>query len=1030
MYLELDSLYNESRANAFSAGKKKYYDNAVSNITTAKSDGKFIIMGNVSGLVSYESKIVFDEMGGLYDYSCSCDSFNLSDGPCKHIVALALSFEEKNPSVTEFKEEKKTDSVALSLISEYGKKKQRKIMSDDDIKAEITPYLSIDPCVSLRFSIGRKKHYNVKDVAELVSNVKSCGYKRYGVDLDLIHIPNNFTPETNRLLDFLCAMMKEKADYGVSPLRYKDEMRLMTGDVDDFFEMYFNKQVMMAKDLPLTVCEEPIPVKLSVKNVEGGFEICVKGAKLKFISGKKYDYVCCFSKIHRITHAFSDTVKDFYDAIELKNKLFVSSADMTLFYNSVISSLSQFMEIETDSDLTAFEAEPLTCKIFVDAEGDEVKCSLQSSYGDVRFDLLSESFNGDVVRDWESENNVRGLLVKYFPDYPYLTLCNESDIFEFISKGIKELFAYCEVFIMDTMKKLSVRRPPKIRVGIRLSENLLNLNVDADGYTQEEVASIINAYREKKRYVRLGGGFVDLNDDSIKVLSEILENARAEGESFTMPAYYAPYVNDELKHGYFDLERDSSFKKLVRSLASIENEDIKCPESLEAVMRNYQKTGYRWLKLLKDNHFGGILADDMGLGKSLQIIALMQEQNSKSIVVCPTTLMLNWESEISKFAPSLKVLTVMGSYDERVKMIKTASNYDVVITSYDLIRRDVDLYENSFDYAIADEAQFIKNHETKNAIAVKKLKATHRFALTGTPIENHLGELWSIFDFVMPMYLGDYSTFKEKYEIGIIRKDADVIEKFKRVTRPFILRRIKSEVLKELPAKIETVIPTKFDDEQKKLYDANLASIKMTIANENGFNNVVVLSMLTKLRQICCDPSLVYPEYTGASAKVEACMQLVKTAVEGGHKILLFSQFTSMLDILRKRLSEEGVSYYSLRGETPKTERVKLVNRFNTDDTKVFLISLKAGGTGLNLTGADVVIHFDPWWNESVMNQATDRAYRIGQDKAVQVYKLIVKDTLEEKIMELQEKKSALSSLVVGKENGLKEIMQLLSNQE
>lgn len=1029
MYLELDSLYNESRANAFSAGKKKYYDNAVSNITTAKSDGKFFVMGKVSGTVDHESKIVFDEMGGLYDYSCSCDSFNLSDGPCKHIVALALSFEEKNPNVTEIKEEKKTDSVALSLISEYGKKKQRKKMRDDYVRAEVVPYLSIEPCVSLRFTIGRKKHYNVKDIAELVSNVKSNGYKRYGVDLDLIHVPNNFTDESNRLLDFVSALFKEKADYGVSCIRYKDELRLMSGDIDDFFELYFNKQVMMSKELPVTVCEDAIPVKLSVKSVEGGFEVCVLGSKLKFISGKKYDYVHCFSKIHRITHAFCDTVKDFYDAIELKKKLFITTADMTLFYNSVISSLSQYMEIETDSDLTIFEAEPLNCKIFVDADGDEVRCSLQSSYGDVKFDLLSESFNGDVVRDWESENNLRGLLVKYFPDYPSLILYNESDIFEFVSKGIKELFAYCEVFIVDTMKKIAIKRPPKIRVGIRLSENLLNLNVDAEGYSKEEVSSIINAYREKKRYVRLGGGFVDLNDDSIRVLSEILENASVENGDYTMPSYYAPYVNDELKHGYFVLERDSSFKNLVKSMASIENEDIKCPENLEKVMRNYQKTGYRWLKLLKNNHFGGILADDMGLGKSLQIIALMQEENCKSIVVCPTTLMLNWEREIHKFAPTLKVLTVMGSYDERVKTIKRASDYDVVITSYDLIRRDVELYENSFDYAIADEAQFIKNHETKNAIAVKKLKATHRFALTGTPIENHLGELWSIFDFVMPMYLGDYATFKANYEIGIIRKDADVIEKFKRVTRPFILRRIKSEVLKELPAKIETVIPTKFDDEQKKLYNANLASIKMAVSNEQGFNNVIVLSMLTKLRQICCDPSLVYPDYLGSSAKLEACMQLIKSAVEGNHKILLFSQFTSMLDILRKRFSEEGISYYTLRGETPKTERVKMVNRFNNDDTQVFLISLKAGGTGLNLTGADVVIHYDPWWNESVMNQATDRAYRIGQDKVVQVYKLIVKDTLEEKIMELQEKKAALSSLVVGKENGIKEIMQILANE-
>ena len=401
----------------------------------------------------------------------------------------------------------------------------------------------------------------------------------------------------------------------------------------------------------------------------------------------------------------------------------------------------------------------------------------------------------------------------------------------------------------------------------------------------------------------------------------------------------------------------------------MENADIDVPESLKLVMRNYQKTGYRWLKMLKDNNFGGILADDMGLGKSLQMIALLLEEKSTAIIVCPTTLMLNWAGEIKKFAPSLKAVTVMGTQEERKEIIRNITDADVVITSYDLIRRDWELYKDiEFDYAVADEAQFIKNPETKNAVAVKKIRAKHRFALTGTPIENNLGELWSIFDFIMPMYLKNYNSFKDKYESDIVHGDRAATERLKRIVRPFILRRLKADVLKELPAKTESVINSPLEGEQKDVYAANLALVRDSMRVTPDISRVVVLSMLTKLRQICCDPSLVYPDYKGNSAKLEACMELIETATEGGHKILLFSQFTSMLDIIRRRLMEKGISFYVLKGDTPKTERLKLVNKFNENDTKVFLISLKAGGTGINLTGADVVIHYDPWWNLSLIH--------------------------------------------------------------
>lgn len=1032
MFFDFDTLYNETQGDAFASGKKKFYDDKVKSVTTAQADGKFDVYAEVAGDKLYSCKITFDEQGGLYDYNCDCDEFRLESGPCKHIVAAALSFEERNPQMRfEGHGRKKTDGGALTLISEYSKKKRRSFMTGDGVKTELVPYLELNDGVSLRFTLGSKKQYILKDISDFVSCVSSGGYRRYGVDLEFYHAIQNFTESSRKLIKFVSDCYREKVSMSGAYMRYKDELRLTYGDIDEFFALYEGTLVHYGKtDLVLV---EPFtsvfPVKLIVNKDGDGFSVSLSADGYRFIEGRDYAYVLLGNRIYRISKELDEGIRPFFDTLALKKKLFVSATDMSPFYNSVICGLNKYLEVDAgDIDLSVYEAAPFVCKIYINGVGDEVHLDVRSSYDDHEFDLFADVVGGDFVRDWDTENSLRGTLAKYFRRYPDLTLDDEEDIYIFLSEGVKELFNYAEVFITDSMKKLKIKPSPRIHIGVRLTSDLLNLDATAEGYTPEEIAKILQAYREKKRYIRLGGGFVGLEDGSLEALSDILEVAKVTDEGFTLPRYYAPYVGNELKRGFFSLSRDSAFKSLIKSLESVENADIEVPESLSNIMRNYQKTGFRWLKMLKENGFGGILADDMGLGKSLQVIALLMDERCRAIIVCPTTLMLNWVGEIEKFAPSLKTLTVMGSQEERRELIARSGEYDVIITSYDLIRRDGELYKDmTFDYAIADEAQFIKNPETKNAVAVKRINAKRRFALTGTPVENNLGELWSIFDFIMPSYLGSYASFRDKYEADVVRGDGGAAERLKRIVKPFILRRLKSEVLKELPPKTESVISTPMTERQRALYDADLSLIKGSMKKTPDMSRVVVLSMLTKLRQICCDPSLVYADYDGGSAKREACLELIESAVEGGHKILLFSQFTSMLDIIRRELMERGISNYLLKGDTPKQERLRLVNKFNENDVKVFLISLKAGGTGINLTGADVVIHYDPWWNESVMNQATDRAYRMGQNKSVQVYKLVATDSVEEKIMQLQERKSALSSLVVGKENGIKEILKLFS---
>lgn len=447
---------------------------------------------------------------------------------------------------------------------------------------------------------------------------------------------------------------------------------------------------------------------------------------------------------------------------------------------------------------------------------------------------------------------------------------------------------------------------------------------------------------------------------------------------------------------------------------------------MNAELRPYQKFGFRWLMTLGAMGFGGILADDMGLGKTVQAIAYLVavkenyegDTHRHSLIICPASLVYNWESEIHRFAPGLTVETVVGGAGSRKEKIRK-SRADILLTSYDLLKRDVEAYQEAlFDTVFIDEAQNIKNHGTQTAKAVKALGCARRFALTGTPIENSLSELWSIFDFLMPGFLGGYKHFKEKYEQPVAaRQDEVAAERLRRMIRPFILRRLKKEVLKELPDKLEEVVYSRMETAQREIYEARvqrlLDSLSKQSQEEYRVGKLQILAELTHLRQLCCDPSLVYENYNGGAAKVDTCVELVNNAVEAGNKVLLFSQFTSMLDIIRRRLDEEGIGYYILTGSTSKEKRNELVKSFNGDRPPVFLISLKAGGTGLNLTAASIVIHFDPWWNQAAQNQATDRAHRIGQQQVVTVYKLIMKDTLEEKILEMQERKAGLSEEIM-----------------
>ncbi len=649
---------------------------------------------------------------------------------------------------------------------------------------------------------------------------------------------------------------------------------------------------------------------------------------------------------------------------------------------------------------------------------------------------------GETKEKWKAfEEDIRDILYSVF-DGPctsrgeWTVLKDDDSEYEFLNSGLSELMEEGEVHVSDEIRKIVIRKMSPVRSSIDIDEkddSVLNLSLDLGDLTIEELELVLLSYRNRKKYHRLKNGdfisFRGINLDSVTSLfldSGIPLKEFVNGKMH-LPLYRALYLDQILKdQNGVTYEGGQRFRRLIKEFKTINESDYEVPLPLDPVMRSYQKDGYRWMRVLYEHGFGGILADEMGLGKTVQALSLilsLKEEGKKAgtLIVTPASLVYNWKAECSRFTPSLSASTVTGTQKDREKTIREHDRWDILITSYDLLKRDIALYEDTvFDLEIIDEAQFIKNHATAAAKAVRAVKSTHRLALTGTPIENRLLELWSIFEYLMPGFLFREEAFRKSIANPIERNgDTAASERLKKLTGPFILRRLKSDVLKDLPEKIEETRVTPLEGEQKKLYLAEVAKTKGMLKDEGQLNEnrIEILAELMRIREICCDPSLIFKDYKGGSAKREAVMDLITSALDGGHKILLFSQFTSMLEILETDLKEKEIAYFKITGNTPKARRLELVDSFNSGDTPLFLISLKAGGTGLNLTAADVVIHYDPWWNFAVQNQATDRAHRIGQTKKVTVYRMIAEGTIEEKIVKLQESKKNLADEIVSTDN-------------
>lgn len=708
-------------------------------------------------------------------------------------------------------------------------------------------------------------------------------------------------------------------------------------------------------------------------------------------------------------------------------------------YNKLTSLLSGISSnINISEEVKAFAANYIKPEFHIYEMEDNIYCDIKLIYGNEKINILKDHKGKSIIiRDYKKESKILMELEKYRfikRNERLLFIGGDEELFNILSKSENNLHCLGNVTFGKGLKHMRIYDSTAIEASLQDMDGYYDFSYGIKDIENRELNSMLTSFKENNRFYKTeNNNFLDFEDEGVKNFFNLIEvlntNEKIEDGLMKIDKRKALYMNEKIKSKNLEfIKGNEMLIDIENALLDMKNMDISVPVNLKAALRGYQIEGFKWLKNLSMLGFGGILADEMGLGKTVQTIAfLLSEEEKKSIIISPTSLIYNWKAELEKFAPSLKVAIIHGEKRERLKFIDDLKNYDVILTTYGTLRMDIDKYQEvTFDYCVIDEAQNIKNYLAQNTKVIKEIKAKVRFALTGTPIENNLTELWSIFDFIMPDYLYSKEIFERKF---IIKREGD-LEELKLLIKPFLLRRTKSEVMKELPDKIETKFIVEMTSAQKAVYKSYIKAVRDKMKN-NSDGRIEVFSYLTRLRQICLDPSLVLDEYKGGSGKLKIATELIEKHIDSEGKVLLFSQFTSALKNIGESLKEKGISYLYLDGKTKSKDRIKLVDEFNnSDNTKVFLISLKAGGTGLNLTSANLVIHFDPWWNPAVEHQATDRAHRIGQRNVVEVVKLVAKGTIEEKIILLQENKKDLIKSVITGELTNSDVLGKLTKEE
>lgn len=934
-----------------------------------------------------------------------------------------------------------------------------------DVDIEVTLHLEPES-EKIELRIGKKQMYVVKNIEELVANIRGQRFVKYGKNLEFVHTQSAFTKAALGVVSLLLDAPFSSQKYNYYYYSSSSEKRYLELDariLEEMLSLFEGKSILVEACLNYERTATPVKkenpfLPVYITELRKGKEAELRFPEIILLEGTKGFSIWWENCIYLCSEEFCREMKEvvklmavnkprsergqhhYYSVTKAIEPLYLCEKDYASFCATLLPILEKYMDVQIEGiDFSKYQMEEGTFELYLDlTKNQEVVCKAQGIYGERQHNLIQAASIEETYRDVRTEYEIRTLLEQYFPEKTadkeqYLLRNDDDRLAALVENGVDDLRNLAEVFVSEAFKQIRLASSVAVTTGLSIKGNLLNVTWDIEGMSKDELYEILGAYRRKRKYYRLRSGeLLNLAESGISVFADMQEDlhlskAQLKAGMAEVPLYRSLYL-DALMRDNADkikVSRSEMFDNLIHNFDEWKKKEYTLPEGVQANLRGYQMEGYQWACSLAQMGFGGILADDMGLGKTLQMISYLCSAKGKThLVVCPASLVYNWEAEFQKFAPDMRVCSVAGNAQERKSLLDEWQSYDVLITSYDLLKRDIDSYAGKrFGCEIIDEAQYIKNPSTQAAKAVKAIESSNRFALTGTPIENRLSELWSIFEYLMPGYLYSYKYFKETFEQNIVQgtdEEQKALGRLHTMIAPFLLRRVKKDVLKDLPDKIEKVVYTRFDREQEKLYKAAEKNIIINLKKSSGQevqeNKLQILAELTRLRQLCCDPALLYENYKAGSAKLETCMEVLENALEGGHRILVFSQFTTMLDILAKRLKEKNISFFMLTGSTSKAKRRELVEQFQSGRAEVFLISLKAGGTGLNLTAADMVIHYDPWWNVAAQNQATDRTHRIGQKNDVTVVKLIARDTIEERILKMQEMKQDLADKIISAE--------------
>ena len=1041
------NLYSET---VFKRGRSYYLNGSVRNLAYASELNSW--HANVMGSRLYETLVALheDHVASL----CNCPAFR-SYGSCKHICATLLAIADEQRTSSGHSRNSGTKKAryrqAQELIGHFssdayddGLAGKRLLKMEFLLRtyAEKRPFIDKE-VFYIQLKVGESRLYVVKEIREFLACIAEGKEMEFGKHFTFDPGSYIFSEQDREVIEKLMEIVRTETfydknrDYGTSSSRTGKELLIPLYAADELLlklqhlNCKYEQQHMVYEHLELVMDHLPFAFALEPGRATDEFQLKISGSA----DGQyyeKYGWYADKEKLYKVSAAQQHALQPLgpYIGKEAKPAIPLSKEQMGAFISNALPKIKQIGEVAVSGKVSdVVVSPPLKVKLFIDGSEERVDVRLEYHYDSIIVNPLIENADSDrssrtiLIRNAEQEQGFMDILetAPLRVSGSGLYCETEENLFEFLYETLPQLEEHAEIYLTPTVKSMILPAAAKaaVEVNIQSDGNFLEVDFTMDGIAPQEVAQILQSVVEKKRYIRLpDGAFLSLADKELQEIADLHGELSGDSVKGTDGRLQLPlYRGMQLEERLIRLDKRSkkfgkNFRQFLASIRSPEEGETRIPATLQADLRDYQETGFKWLKSLSKHGLGGILADDMGLGKTLQCIAyILSEMEGKAdkpfLIVAPASLVYNWKNEFQKFAPSVRVAVAVGTAPERRIILERSGQTDVYITSYHTLRQDLSWYsEQEFHALILDEAQAIKNYTSKIAQAVRKVPASRRFALSGTPVENSLDELWSVFQAVMPDLLYNQKTFRSLPP-----------ETIARLVRPFIMRRLKQDVLTELPDKIETVHYSELNREQKKLYLAYLEKIRAeteeSLAEGLGKDRLKILAGLTRLRQLCCHPSLFIEEYEGGSGKLEALFEIIETVQENGRRMLIFSQFPSMLKIIEKKLEASERSCFYLDGQTPAAERVRLVDAFNQGAEAIFLISLKAGGTGLNLTGADTVILYDLWWNPAIEEQAIGRAHRMGQKNVVQVIRLIAQGTIEEKINELQQRKKEMIDQII-----------------